>query len=150
MSHDQRHNNTPLPAPCIVDQGIVVNKQDMQRLLNGLGRVRYVYIQADQSLSDNEGFVVEVFADPGQATIVTNHALYLNVHSFDYLELKLLPDHEACLDLVQDNRRLRLLPLSNPLQEQSTRILALEAMVAEVLSASWDLSDADDEENFSM
>ncbi|MGJ3250400.1 MAG: hypothetical protein ACFE0J_04590 [Elainellaceae cyanobacterium] len=149
MSHDQLHGNTPLPAPCIVDQGIVVNKQDMQRLLCGLDRVHYIYTQADQSLSDNEGIVIEVFADPRHATLVSNHALYLNVHSFDYLELRISPESEACLDLIQDNRRLRLIPLSNPLQEQNSRILALEAMVAEVLSASWDVR-LDDEENSSL
>jgi hypothetical protein len=152
MSHDQLSGNTKLPAPCIVDTGIVVNKQDMQRLLADLSRVRYSYSQDGSLVSENEGYVQEVFADPQRSTLVANHALYVNVHSFDYLELKQSPDQEAWFDLVQENRRLRLIPLSNPLQEQTTRSLnaaALEAVVAEVLSASWDVR-IDDEENFSL
>ncbi|MBD2465894.1 hypothetical protein H6G89_33445 [Oscillatoria sp. FACHB-1407] len=152
MSHDQLSGNTKLPAPCIVDAGIVINKQDMQRLLSDLNRVRYCYLQDGTLLSENEGCVLDVFSDPQRSTLVANHTLYINVHSFDYLELKQSPDQEAWFDLVQDNRQLRLIPLSNPLQDQSSRTLnaaALEAVVAEVLSASWDVR-IDDEENFSL
>ncbi|HEY9624569.1 MAG TPA: hypothetical protein V6C78_29710 [Crinalium sp.] len=152
MSHDQLSGNTKLPAPCIIDIGIIVNKQDMQRLLTDLSRVRYCYSQDGSLMSENEGYIQEVFSDPQRSTLVANHALYINVHSFDYLELKQSPDQEAWFDLVQENRLLRLIPLSNPLQEQTTRSLnaaALEAVVAEVLSASWDMR-IDDEENFSL
>ncbi|MEB3357391.1 MAG: hypothetical protein VKK04_11750 [Synechococcales bacterium] len=140
--------NCGLPAPCIVDTGIVVNKQDMQRLLADLGAVRYVYTQDETVLAQGEGYVVEVFADPQQATLVTNQTLYLNVYSFDYLELSRSLEQEACFDLVQDSRQLRLIPLSNPLKERSDRTLnvaALEAVVAEVLSANLDVKmDEDD------
>jgi len=152
MSHDQLSGNTRLPAPCIVDTGIVVNKQDMQRLLTDLSRVRYSYTQDGNLISENEGYVLEVFSDPQRSTLVANHTLYLNVQSFDFLELKQSPEQEAWFDLIQDNRQLRLIPLSNPLQDQTTRSLnaaALEAVVAEVLSASWDMR-IDDEENFSI
>lgn len=152
MSHDQLSGNTKLPAPCIVDLGIVVNKQDMQRLLGDLSRVRYIYSQDGNLLSQGEGYVLEVFSDPQRATLVANHTLYLNVCSFDYLELSHTPDQQSCFSLIQDSRQLQLIPLSNPLQEQNTRSLnaaALEAVVAEVLSASWDVR-IDDEENFSL
>lgn len=152
MSHDQLSGNTRLPAPCIIDTGTVVNKQDMQRLLTDLGRVRYCYRQDDTVLVEDEGFVLEVFADPHRSTLVANHTLYINVHSFDYLELKRTADQESYFDLVQEKRQLRLIPLSNPLQEQTARnlnVAALEAVVAEVLSASWDVR-IDDEENFSL
>ncbi|MDJ0707945.1 MAG: hypothetical protein QNJ46_32115 [Leptolyngbyaceae cyanobacterium MO_188.B28] len=147
----QHVGDTKLPAPCLVDAGVVVNKVDMHRLLNDLGRVRYIHEQDGGVVSEGEGYVLEVFADPHQSTLVANHTLYLNVHSFDYLELSASSEQQACLDLVQDNRRLRLIPLSNPLQEQTTRSLnaaALEAMVAEALSASWDVC-LDDDGNFS-
>ncbi|NJL38752.1 MAG: hypothetical protein HC840_21330 [Leptolyngbyaceae cyanobacterium RM2_2_4] len=152
MSHDQLSGNTRLPAPCIVDNGIVVNKQDMQRLLADLSRVHYSYRQDGKLLAEDEGYVLEVFADAQRSTLVANHTLYLNVQSFDYLELKRVPDEQPCFDLMQDGSVLRLIPLSNPLQEQSTRSLnaaALEAVVAEVLSANWDVR-IDDEENFSL
>ncbi|NJL85019.1 MAG: hypothetical protein HC886_02055 [Leptolyngbyaceae cyanobacterium SM1_1_3] len=145
MSYDPI-GNTSLPAPCLVDTGVVVNKMDMQRLLTDLGRVRYVY-EHDAQTSEGEGYVLEVFSDPQQSTLVANHTLYINVQSFDYLELRRSGDRQACLTLVQENRRFCLFPLSNPLQEQTTRNLnaaALEAMVAEALSASWDVCLDDD------
>jgi hypothetical protein len=151
MSHDKSSSNTRLPAPCIIDIGIVLNKQDMQRLLSDLSRVRYVHIQDGAVSSDGEGYVLEVFADPQRSTLIANHALYLNVYSFDYLELNQTPDAEPYFDLIQDDRKLRLIPLSNPMQEQMAHNLnaaALEAVVAEVLSASWD-AQIDDEGQFS-
>lgn len=152
MSHDQLSGNTQLPAPCIVDTGLVINKQDMLRLLSDLGRVRYYYSQDGVVVSEDEGYVLEVFSDPQRSTLVANHTLYLNVYSFDYLELKRLEDNQACFDLLQDSWQLRLVPLSNPIQDQCNRSLnaaALEAVVAEVLSAGWDVR-IDDEENFSL
>jgi hypothetical protein len=152
MNYDQLPGHTQLPAPCIIDTGIVINKQDMQRLLADLSRVRYSYSQDGKLVNEGEGFVLEVFSDPQRSTLVANRTLYLNVCSFDYLELSQLPDQQACFDLVQDTCQLRLIPLSNPLQEQSARSLnaaALEAVVAEVLSAGWDVR-IDDDENFSL
>lgn len=142
MSHEQLSGNMKLPAPCIIDAGIIVNKLDIQRLLVDLSRVRYVYTQDGLTLNEGEGYVQEVFSEPQRATIVANRTLYINVHSFDYLELKQSADQQAYFDLVQDNRQLRLIPLSNPFQEQNTRnlnVAALEAVVAEVLSAGWDV-----------
>ncbi|MFM7423446.1 MAG: hypothetical protein ACKO7W_00325 [Elainella sp.] len=151
MSYDHLSGNTKLPAPCIVDTGIVVNKQDMLRLLTDLNRVRYCYSQEGALLSEAEGYVLEVFSDPQRSTLVANHTLYLNVCSFDYLKLNRSPDHQPYFDLIQENQQLRLMPLSNPLQDQKNRSLnaaALEAVVAEVLSASWDVRIDDDEFSF--
>ncbi len=137
-------------APCIVDTGIVVNKQDMRRLLSDLGRVGYIHTQDGQICSEGEGFVLEVFADPHRSTLVANHALYLNVYSFDYLELNRGADddeREAYFDLIQDSRQLRLIPLSNPLKERESKYFnasALETAIAEVLSAKFD-AEIDDE-----
>lgn len=153
MSYHHLSENAKLPAPCIVDVGIIVNKQDMQRLLTDLSRVQYRFSQDQQLLVENEGYVLEVFSDPQRSTLVANHTLYINVYSFDYLELKRLPDsQQACFELVQENQQLILMPLTNPLQEQKNRNLnaaALEAVVAEVLSASWDVR-IDDEDGFSF
>lgn len=136
-----------LPAPCIIDTGIVINKQDIERLLTDLSRVRYIHTLDGKLKNEGEGCVLEVFADPHRSTMIANHALYLNVQSFDYLQLSLSPEKEAWFDLIQDNRQLRLIPLSNPLQEQSTQQFnadALEAMVTQVLSAKWDVQIDDD------
>jgi len=76
-------SNNRVVAPCIIDTGIVVNKRDIKRLLFDLGRVRYLHIQDGKIYSEGEGYVLEVFANPDRSTLIANHALYLNVHSFD-------------------------------------------------------------------
>ncbi len=147
MSH--HCSDTKLPAPCIIDTGMVVNKLDMRRLLADLGPVRYIHIQEGRLQSEGQGDVLEVFANPHRSTLVANHALYLNVYSFDYLELKQSSEQETYFDLVQDSRCLRLIPLSTPVQEQATRNLnatTLEAMMDQVLSTRWDAEiDEDDD-----
>ncbi|MGB7088325.1 MAG: hypothetical protein WBD47_22410 [Phormidesmis sp.] len=145
MNH---RNSSDLPAPCLVESGIVVHKSDMLRLLRGLRRVRYIHRQDNEITNTGEGCVIETFANPKQATLIANHSLYLNVCSFDYLEM-VPAGEETTYVLVQDNRCLCLTPIANPLEDRSTRHLdaaALEAIVTEALSASWDAS-LDDERN---
>jgi hypothetical protein len=147
MSHHQPPHQ--LPAPCIIDTGTIVNKQDIGRLLTDLGRVRYIHTLDGKLQNEGEGCVLEVFAEPNRSTIIANRALYLNVQSFDYLQLNQSPEQETYFDLIQDNRQLRLIPLSNPYQEQSNQQLnadALEVMVAQVLSAKWDVQIDDEGE----
>lgn len=147
MSHSKFPHQ--LPAPCIIDTGIIINKQDIGRLLNDLSQVRYIHTLDGELQNEGEGCVMEVFCDPHRSTLIANHTLYLNVQSFDYLQLSQSSTKEAHFDLIQDNRRLRLIPLSNPLQEQSTQQFnadALEAMVTQVLSAKWDVQIDDEGE----
>ncbi|MBD2108664.1 MULTISPECIES: hypothetical protein [unclassified Nodosilinea] len=149
MNHE-RASNLSIPAPCLIDSGVVVNKNDMLRLLQDLGQVQYRHFQDGITLSEGQGLVMEVFADGQQATLVANHTLYINVYSFDCLELGKTDADGNHFDLVQDNRRLRLIPLSNPMHEHITRSVntaAFEAMVADALSASWDAC-LDDDRNF--
>lgn len=146
-------NSSDLPAPCLVDNGLVVNKTDMLRLLRGLRRVRYIHRQDSEITNTGEGCVMEAFSDPNQATLVANHSLYLNVDSFDYLEMVTTgtgDEQETNFALVQDGRCLCLTPIANSLEDRAARQLdaaALEAIVTEALSASWDAS-LDDERNF--
>ncbi len=136
-----------IPAPCIVNTGVIVSKLDMRRLLADLGRVRYAYTQDGEVCGEGEGDVMEVFGNPRRSTLVANHALYINVHSFDYLELQQSCEKEACFDLVQEGMRLRLIPLSTPMQERQERCWntsAIEAMMEQVLSAKWDAEIDDD------
>ncbi|MDY6940056.1 MAG: hypothetical protein SWY16_20675 [Cyanobacteriota bacterium] len=136
-----RSSNTRPPAPCIIDTGIIVNKRDMQKVLADLDRVRYLHIEAGKPLSRGEGFVVEVFSDPQHSTIVTNHSLYLNVNSFDCLELKQGVQSQTYFDLVQEGRILRLVPLTSPLKDQeepSMNSATLEAALAQVIAAKLD------------
>ncbi|XZN92464.1 MAG: hypothetical protein ACM65M_06370 [Microcoleus sp.] len=149
MSNDQLNNR--VAAPCIIDTGIVVNKRDIQRLLFDLGRVRYLHMQDGKIYSQGEGYVREVFVNPNRSTLIANRAIYLNVDSFDYLELKNSQEEGAYFDLIQEGRLLRLIPLSNPLQEQLSRNLnaaALDAVVDQVLSGSWDYQLDEDDSPF--
>ncbi|WP_373526873.1 hypothetical protein [Nostoc sp.] len=139
--------DTRIPAPCIINTGIIVNKLDIRRLLTDLGRVHYIYTQEDKVLSEGEGDVMEVFANPQRSTLVANHALYLNLCSFDYLELKQSSQQETYFDLMQEGVCLRLIPCSTPLQERRERnfnVSAIEAMMEQVLSARWDAEIDDD------
>jgi hypothetical protein len=140
-------SNLSIPAPCLVDSGVVVNKSDMLRLLQDLGQVHYQHLQDGTLLTEGNGFVMEVFADAQQATLVANHTLYLNVYSFDFLEMGKIDADQSHFDLVQDNRRLRILPIYDPVQDQITQCAttaAFEAMVVDALSARWDACIDDD------
>lgn len=130
-----------VPAPCIIDTGIVVNKRDMLRLLADLGKVRYTHTQDGKLQSQGEGYVLEVFADPMRSTLVANRALYLNVCSFDCLELKQSDQQEAYFDLIQEGRQLRLIPLSDPVRERDSGQLnasSLDDLLTQVLCAKLD------------
>jgi len=146
----QEQPSRQLPAPCIIDSGILVNKADIQRLLSDFGRVRYIHTLDGQLQSEGEGWILEVFADPERATLVVNRRLYLNVMSFDYLQLHQSSDRETYFDLIQDNRQLRLIPQSSALQDQEATsnidAATLEAMVTQVLSAKWDVQFDDEDD----
>lgn len=138
-----------LPAPCIVNAGTLVSKDDMQRLLGDLAGVRYYHFLDGHLQGEGEAYVVEVFADQQQATLVANGTIHLNVCSFDYLRLDRDGSGGAYFDLIQDNRRLRLVPIAHPFGDrQAVSAIApgdLEAMVAQVLSAKCDVQfDAED------
>jgi hypothetical protein len=151
MTFDPMSTNPRPQPPCIIDRGIVPNKHDIQRLLADLDRVRYFYLHSGALVSQGEGYVQEVFADPQRATLAANRTLYLNVLSFDYLELQQSVDGEPYFDLVRGDMALRLVPLSNPLDEPINRSLdaADLAVIADVPSASWDTQN-DDEEHLSF
>ena len=138
-----------LPAPCIIDSGTIVSKDDMKRLLNDLCHVHYIHTIDEELHSEGKGWILEVFNHPCQSTLIANGNLYLNIQSFDYVQLSKSPDRETCFDLIQDNRRLRLIPIINSKPEQASvkniDAATIEAMVTEVLSARWDVQFDDDE-----
>ena len=123
----------------------------MKRLLKDLAWVHYVHYLDGEIQGSGEGWVVEVFEDKQQATLVVNQSLYLNLDSFDYLHLKQAPEQKTFFDLIQDNRVLRLHPAECPIATQinpkTMPAGALEEMVTQVLSAKWDVQ-MDDEDNF--
>jgi hypothetical protein len=141
-------NYCQLPAPCIIESGILVNKEDIKRLINDLTQVHYIHSLDGIIQNQGQGWILEVFNDPTQATVVINNSLYINIQSFDYLQLNQVSPQESHFDLVQDNRTLTLIPLVTPSQEQQTSknigFDNLEEMLGEVLSAKWDVQLDDD------
>ena len=128
-------------APCIVGAGIVANRTDIQRLLCDLGQVQYFDLIEGEVGARGTGYIMEVFADGTSATMAIGHTLYINVNSFDYLEVNTGTDGRVSYDLVQDSRVLRLVPVlvggGEELEHLSLQdFQALEAAVADVLAAS--------------
>ncbi|MGQ9837562.1 MAG: hypothetical protein ACUVRV_06270 [Cyanobacteriota bacterium] len=161
--------NTRPCAPCIVDAGTLVSKPDIYRLLADLGHVRYFDIVDGRVRKQGEGYVMEVFQDPTAATLVVNRSLYLNLDSFDYACLRdpssmspagpeestevTEPDTDQAgvvIDLVQDSRILRLVPLSDPLSDPAQLLEdthALRAAAVDVLAADWGTEEEDSSSN---
>jgi hypothetical protein len=122
----------------------------MQRILADLDHVRYIHIHNGKPQSRGEGCIVEVFADPQQSTLVANNSIYLNVHSFDYLELKQGVKAETYFDLIQENRVLRLIPLTSPLKDkigQTPNSASLEDALAQLIAAKLDAQEVDENGN---
>lgn len=137
-----------LPAPCIVDEGILINQDDIKRLLVDLCRVHYVHTIDGKVNNEGQGSIQEIFSDFHQSTLIANEKIYINVHSFDYLQLSKSTNDQVCFDLIQDNLQLRLIPIAekNNYHSVAKNIDAetIEAMVTEVLSARLDVQ-LDDE-----
>lgn len=132
-----------LPAPCIVDEGIVIDPDDIRRLLADLCHVRYLHQIDGRAAHQEEGYIQEIFNDRHRSTLIANKKIYINIQSFDYLRLSKTTEGRACFDLVQDNRQLTLIPICRtaPVEAIANNIdaEAIEAMVTEVLSARFDV-----------
>ncbi len=144
--------------PCVVDVGLVVSKHDMIRVLEDLGRVAYMDIFDGQVQRCGEAYVMEVFSDASGATMIANRTIYLNVNSFDYLQLDWPEDGRPHFNLIQDGRTVRLIPSSDPLSERDSDLRTpshvrrsldsgLRSVVEEVLMESSCLCEEWEEED---
>lgn len=144
------HQSSPQPpTPCIIDQGIIANKKDIQRLLSDLTYVQYVHTIDSCLYNQGQGCIVEIFNEPASSTIVANHGLYINLQSFDYLQLSQSPEEQVYFDLIQGDRQLRLIPINNPMQNQlysQINTEEIEAIFNQVLATKWDVQLDDDGE----
>jgi len=100
---------------CIVDEGVLVQRRDMVRVLRDLGQVRYQQWQDGRLRRQGEGVIVQVTSNDRSATVVLNKRLYLNVNAFDYLQLGCDEAGGAWVDMVSDGMSLRLIPLTDPM-----------------------------------
>ena len=105
---------------CLVEQGIIYSKRDMIRILRDLDRVLYVDLIDNASVADGEGYVVEVYANSYDSTLVFNHRLHINVNSFDFLKITSQPD--KLVELISGHRIIKLKPLTNILLANQSHI----------------------------
>lgn len=107
---------------CLVDSGIVYSRRDMIRILRDLDRVEYVDLVDGVPVAHGEGFVIEVYANSFDSTLIFNNRLHINVNSFDFLKLKTSP--RKLVELISGHRVIKLYPLTNVLNnvEQSNQI----------------------------
>lgn len=114
---------------CIVDEGTLVNRRDMVRILRDLGQVRYQELVDGAIMRQGEGLIVNVVANDHAATMVVNKRLYLNVNGFEHLALGTDDAGGATLDLVADRRVLRLIPTTDPVTEERA-VVTVDAVAA--------------------
>ena len=145
MRVDEREERNLIP--CIVDEGLVVNRKDMMRILRDLGHVKYADIHDGRVRSEGEGFIYSVFVNYNRSTIFVNKRLYINVNSFSHIELSQLEDGQAAIDLVEASRTVRLMPLTDPLQERKN-YMAEPAMVPGGRIFAEDLAEVFQDEDY--
>ena len=92
----------------------------MIRVLRGLDRVEYVDLVDSSTVAKGEGYIVEVYANSFDSTIVFNHKLHINVNGFDFLKISSNP--ERSIELISGQRIIKLKPLTNILKVNQAAI----------------------------
>lgn len=113
----QNSHHEPL-APCIVNEGTLINRKDMMRALETLESVKYTYIVDSDVISEGEGVVVKVFSSKETSTLVVNGCLFLNILSFNYLHFFTNEEGSTTIELVENSRTIQL----SPIEDDSRRV----------------------------
>lgn len=145
MRVDEREERNLIP--CIVDEGLVVNRKDMVRILRDLGHVKYADIHGGVVRGEGEGFVFSVFDNYNRSTIFVNKRLYINVNSFSHIQLAKLEDGSSAIDLVESERTVRLLPQNDPLADRQ-RFMAEPVLVPSDRIFAEDLAEVYQDEDY--
>ena len=103
--------NTENQISCLVNYGIVYSKRDMIRVLRDLDRVEYIDLIDGNAVAQGEGYVVEVYANSYDSTIVFNNRLHINVNGFDFLKIETATDRTV--ELISGHRIIKLKSLTN-------------------------------------
>ena len=105
---------------CLVESGIVYSKRDMIRILRDLDRVQYVDLVDDVSVAHGEGYVIEVYVNCYDSTLIFNNRLHISVNGFDFLKIKTSP--QKLVELISGHRKIKLTPLTNILKANRSAI----------------------------
>ena len=114
------YKNDENQISCLVEDGIIYSKRDMIRILRDLDRVTYTDFIDKSSVASGEGYVVEVYANSYDSTLVFNNRLHINVNGFDFLKITTKPD--KLVELISGHRVIKLKPLTNILQTNQSQI----------------------------
>ena len=98
--------------PCIVGVGVITSKKDMMRVLRGFDHVKYSDVIDEKVLSEEEAFVVDVFFNDHESTIIFNRRIYINVQNFEYL--RMVQNLPGVVELIEGHRTLRLEASNDP------------------------------------
>ncbi|MBE0446750.1 MAG: hypothetical protein IBX64_01325 [Actinobacteria bacterium] len=142
--HNFRHE---APAPCIVNEGTLINKKDMLRALETLESVKYTYLVDGNVINQGEGIVVKVFSSPETSTLVVNGCLFLNILSFNYLRFFPHNNNSTTIELVEDSKILQLTPIEEDdrrVNRINREIFATGRYGEETPAELFDESDDDD------
>jgi len=140
---NDKKNKLDLPkTPCMVDRGVIFEKPDMVRLLQGLDHVEYTEYLKGKPLITREGYVIEIFEDEREATLFFNRRIHINVNSFEYIKVNYnfelaeqsdKPETEGkkenaySLELCMGaGRSIVLKPLSDPIDTPNTLVQEVE------------------------
>jgi len=104
--------------PFIIENGIVCNIKDIQKILRDLGQVHYFDYIGTTLRTDGEGYILSVVANNYSANIIANKRLYLNVNGFEYLQIVTSADGTVSFDLVDGDHVLRLISLNTNLPDE--------------------------------
>lgn len=112
MTNNSNENEHLLP--CIVQIGTLYTTKDMLKALEDLYFVRYEYINHGNTISTGEGFIMSVISNKaGESTLVFNKRLYLNLASFEYLEVSTVSEDITYFNLIANKMVLRLISDAN-------------------------------------
>lgn len=120
MDEKELKNN----IPCVIDNGILFNSKDIQKVLRDLGQVTYSYVINDEIKGSGEGYIVSVVANNSSANMIVNKRIYVNVSGFDFMNLK-KEENQAIVELVSHDSVLRLVPVNNQIDENSNNNILL-------------------------
>lgn len=120
MDEKELKNN----IPCIIDNGILYNPKDIQKVLRDLGQVSYSYILDNQIKGSGEGYVVSVVSNNSSANIIVNKRIYLNVSGFEYMQLK-NEDSKSVIELISNDSILRFIPVNSSVEENHANDIIL-------------------------
>lgn len=98
--------------PCIVGSGVVTSQKDMMRVLRGFDHVKYSDVIDGKVQSEDEAFVVEVFSNDLESTIIFNRRIHLNVENFEYL--RMVQSLPGIVELIEGHRTLKIESVNDP------------------------------------